>query len=232
MQSEYYYSMWMLLRYSDARSFTTSPATDQGVFPQLKYFVTWEESTMKFTFSLITAAFISISWGSPLPSPQSDGAISVEARSAQTCGDSNTAVPLYRAYNALGGDHFYTTSAIEIQSAAAIGWTFNEGITGHLFPNQQLGTVPFYRLYNPSIIDHFYTTSAQQRDVAIANLGYVFENVVGYVYPDTACGGSPLYRLYNSVLTDHFYTMSASERDFAAANGWVGEGVAAYVLPA
>jgi hypothetical protein len=41
-------------------------------------------------------------------------------------------VPLYRLYNRSNGDHFYTISYAERQSAISSGWV-SEGVTGYVF---------------------------------------------------------------------------------------------------
>jgi hypothetical protein len=155
---------------------------------------------------------------------------------AQACGDPRHAVPLLRAYKRGLVDHFYTTSAAELQDFVThLGYN-DEGTTGYIFADQQLHTVPLYRLYNAAIVDHFYTTNATKRDNAVKNLGYKNEGVTGYVYPDTACGLLPLYTLYSAAGADHFYTMSAAERDNASNRlsnslGYSQEDVAGYIFP-
>jgi hypothetical protein len=43
------------------------------------------------------------------------------------------AIPLYRVYQVSSGDHFYTTSADERDSALRGGY-INEGIAGYVWP--------------------------------------------------------------------------------------------------
>ncbi|KAF8870182.1 hypothetical protein BD779DRAFT_612568 [Infundibulicybe gibba] len=148
-----------------------------------------------------------------------------------TCADNSKAVPFLRAYNPTLTDHFYTTSAPELDNAVKNLGYANEGSVGRIWTTQQPGTVPLYRLYSDSGTDHFYTTSAPERDNAVANLGYKFESTAGFVYPAAMCGAVPLYRLYSPSATDHFYTPSASERGNAANSlGYSNEGVAGYIL--
>src|SRR5262249_5611002 len=75
---------------------------------------------------------------------------------------------LYRLFNPTSGDHFYTTSAAERDSAVASFGYQNEGIAGYVFASQAAGTTPLYRLLNTVNGDHFYTTSAAERDSDIA----------------------------------------------------------------
>lgn len=88
-------------------------------------------------------------------------------------------VPLYRLYSVAATDHFYTTSAVERDSAAAGAYQY-EGIAGYIFPTEECGAIPLFRMYNPGVLDHFYTTSAGETDFA-AGGGYVREGTTGYV---------------------------------------------------
>ncbi len=145
---------------------------------------------------------------------------------------SNGAAPFYRLNKIAGtkGDHFYTLSASERNTAITSHGYKYEGVAGYLFPDQKPGTVPFYRLWSPTAIDHFYTTSAEWRDRAAANDGYVFEGIAGYLYPNQAANTAPLYRSYSHGAADYFYTMSAAERDSAAKSGWGYQDVAGFMF--
>jgi Repeat of unknown function (DUF5648) len=91
------------------------------------------------------------------------------------------AVPLYRLYNPVQTDHFYTTNVTEMGNAISHLGYDAQGIAGYIYPDQVSGTVPFYRLYNPRQIDHFYTANAAERENAISNLGYISEGAAGYI---------------------------------------------------
>jgi hypothetical protein len=155
----------------------------------------------------------------------------------RTCADPGTAVEFLRADNNAVVDHFYTSSAAEMANAvASLGYVF-EGTVGRIFPATSSFTVPLFRVANSALSDHFYTTDAAERNNAINTLGYSDEGIAGFVYPasDTSsqsvCSAIPLFRLYNPTAFDHFYTQSASERDNAiSSNGYVSEGIAAFIL--
>jgi hypothetical protein len=67
-------------------------------------------------------------------------------------------------------DHFYTSSAVERDSAIAnFGYT-SEGIACFVFHFQAPGIVPLHRHANFTTGDRFYTTSTVERDQAIAQL--------------------------------------------------------------
>ncbi|SJL03985.1 uncharacterized protein ARMOST_07342 [Armillaria ostoyae] len=126
-----------------------------------------------------------------------------------------------------GLNHFYTTSAAEIENAIM---QYSEGDTALVFGIQAPGTVPLYRAFQPRGADHFYTTDDNERNNAVKNLGYNDEDVVGYIYPSEVCCSVPLYRMYNPRLHDHFYT--ANKKNTATQTlGYVTEGIAGYVIP-
>lgn len=155
-------------------------------------------------------------------------------QAAETCEPSSSFTPLYRAYSASAIDHFYTTSASELNTAvSSLGYTF-EGVTGNVLVSQSAITAsePLYRLYSGGATDHFYTTSAAELSTAVGSNGYTFEGVPGWIYPSQVCGSIPLFRTYDAQGTDHFYTTSQAEYESVVAGGFADEGVVGYVLPA
>ncbi|KNZ77362.1 hypothetical protein J132_05790 [Termitomyces sp. J132] len=155
----------------------------------------------------------------------SAASLNLEAR--QSCGDPANASPFFRLYNSGDVDHFYTLDASEGLSATNLGYT-SEGVSSHIFPSEQPGSVPLYRLYSPGVTDHFYTIDAAERDSAV-KLGYYLEGVAGYIYPNAICGAVPFFRMYSANGGDHFYTTSTPERDSALGIGYADEGIAGYV---
>lgn len=154
-----------------------------------------------------------------------------QARAAQTCG--SPTVALLRGYSNSAKDHFYTTDAVEMETALVKSGYASEGDAGFVFPTQAPDTIPLYRLYNRDIHDHFYTTSASERDTAISRFQYSYEGITAYVYASALCGSVPLYRVQNPTVQDHFYTTDAAEKNTAIGRlGYVDEGIAAYVIQA
>lgn len=129
------------------------------------------------------------------------------------------------------GDHFYTISEPERDSALArSGYRF-EGIACYVAASPTQGSIPLFRLFNHDNGDHFYTTSAPERNRAVASAGYQNEGVACYVRGSSGNQAVPFYRLYNGDSGDHFYTTSKTEADSAAANDdYQAEGVACYVF--
>ncbi|KAJ7574092.1 hypothetical protein C8J56DRAFT_803618, partial [Mycena floridula] len=90
-------------------------------------------------------------------------------------------VALLRGFQPLTGDHFYTTSAGEMESAVG-NLRFNignnkEGTAGFVYTDANCGGSPLYHLFNVGMSDHFYTMSAGERDLAVAS-SYVFEGLL------------------------------------------------------
>ena len=129
--------------------------------------------------------------------------------------------PVHRAL-CPGGDHFYTTDEAEI---AALGCTAEHLDFFYTLASEVGGSRELYRCYSASATDHFYTLSSTCEGASSMTL----EGHIGYVVTSDTCGAVPLYRLYHGDTNDHFYTPSAAERDSAIADGWVDEGIEAYV---
>lgn len=130
---------------------------------------------------------------------------------------------MYRLYNRITGEHFYTASAYERDVLKAGDWNY-EGV-GWYAPSS--GS-PVYRLYNPGLGDHHYTTNGAERDMLVREAGWNYEGIGWY-----SGGTKPLYRQYNPGLRigQHNYTANAGERDaLIAYHGWRDEGVGWYGL--
>lgn len=132
-------------------------------------------------------------------------------------------IPMYRLYNRITGEHFYTANAYERDVLKAGDWNY-EGI-GWYAPST--GS-PVYRLYNPGLGDHHYTTNMAERDMLVREAGWNYEGIGWY-----SGGTKPLYRQYNPGLRigQHNYTANAGERDaLIAYHGWRDEGIGWYGL--
>ncbi|KAJ7468174.1 hypothetical protein FB451DRAFT_1258443 [Mycena latifolia] len=176
---------------------------------------------MKYLFSAI---FLSVA-------VRLTGALHISEPEKRTCGDPGNAQPLYRCYNPTGLDHYYTTSANNVNLHNSV-WPFQE-VAAMVFVDAEESTVPFYHVYSNAVIDNYYTTSMTEVEAALKN-GYAnaTNDPLTYVYPTQICGSVPFYELYSASKTDHFYTTSESERlDFIANEGYTDVEIAGYVLP-
>lgn len=133
--------------------------------------------------------------------------------------------PMFRLYNPLNHEHFYTESTVEKNTLTKkYGWV-DEGI-GWTAPS--ISKTPVYRLYNPILRDHHYTTSKVERDKLVAKDHWKDEGI-GWYSDDNK--GKPLYRQFAPFLTSgsHNYTTDPNERKvLTKQRGWVDEGISWY----
>jgi hypothetical protein len=128
---------------------------------------------------------------------------------------------LFRLWNPGSGDHFYTTSATERDSAAAGGYA-KEGTACHVFSASAASRIPMHRLFKKF--------GARLRLHVKIVQNYVSEGTACQVFSNAAAGRVPLHRLFNASNGDHFYTTSDAERDNAIAKfGYVSENEACFV---
>ncbi|KAJ7500984.1 hypothetical protein B0H11DRAFT_1993254 [Mycena galericulata] len=121
---------------------------------------------------------------------------------ADCAADVSQIVPLYRDWDGVISDHFYT---VLTTPRTRNGYTA-EGVRLSVFPTQVSGAVQFIRLYSSAATDHFYTTNATEAQAAAS-------------------------RQLSPAGLDHFYTINATERDGAETSGWAYEQIAGYVFP-
>jgi Repeat of unknown function (DUF5648) len=163
------------------------------------------------------------------PEPPADTHTSSHITAAQ---GTPATTALLRAYSPTSGDHFYTISVTERDTAAADLGYVDEGVACQVFATAETDTTPLLRVFNPASGDHFYTTSIAERDTAVATLGYHDEGIACHVFATAGTDTTPLLRVFNPDTVDHFYTTSATERDTAVATlGYQDEGIACHVYP-
>lgn len=133
---------------------------------------------------------------------------------------------VFRLYNCHSGEHFYTTSLQERQSAIQQGWQ-DEGIGFYGMRDDHSN--PVYRLYNPNVGDHHYTSSMVECQM-LTERGWQNEKIAWYADPE---GSTPIYRLYNPNATtgSHHYTISFAEYTELEKAGWQGEKIGFYGAP-
>lgn len=131
--------------------------------------------------------------------------------------------PLYRLYNPITGEHFYTMNIEEQRLYMSNGWNA-EGIGG-LFPaHAGMNNISYYRFRNPNTGEHHYASDDAEIEMII-KAGWIIE---GFAFYSLTEGGTPIYRLYNpnAVTGTHFYTIDEAERDYLVSIGWRYEGIA------
>lgn len=134
-------------------------------------------------------------------------------------------VDMYRLYNPLNKEHFYTSDKNERNTLKnKYGWVY-EGI-GWIAPSASKN--PVYRLYSSITRDHHYTMDKNERDTLVRVHGYTYEGI-GW-YSDDA-KGVPLYRQYAPFLISgaHNYTTDKNEKKvLVKERGWIDEGIGWY----
>lgn len=130
---------------------------------------------------------------------------------------------VYRLYNEVTGEHFFTSSQGERDSLLQDSNWKNEGDAWQ----SPSTAIPVYRLYNPTVGEHFYTTSTDEADGLVSKYGWVSEGINFVSKPN----GTPVYRLYNPNATrgTHMFTTSSGEKQNLLKIGWLDEGIAFYV---
>lgn len=134
---------------------------------------------------------------------------------------------LYRLYNTVSGEHFFTMKLEERDQfltnpdwkEEGIGWTVPE-----------VSDSPIYCVANPNTNDHHYTMDKNEYE-ALKSLGWIDGGISFYSatgeHQDQ--GLVPLYRLYNpnhKGTGSHHYTVDENERDTLVSQGWNNEGIA------
>ena len=129
---------------------------------------------------------------------------------------------VYRLYNSLTGEHFFTADEGEKQRLINAGWT-DEGIG--FYAHSEDGD-PVYRLYNTNGGEHHYTMDSAEREKLIA-AGWIDEGIAFYSDEDEEI---EVYRAYNpnAASNNHSYTVSDAEQSSLLTAGWTDEGIAWY----
>lgn len=137
----------------------------------------------------------------------------------------SSGIEMYRLYNPISGEHFYTQNIQEKDNLVGIGWKY-EGI-GWYAPSSS--NTPVYRLYNKNAQDHHYTTDQIEKETLV-QLGWNDEGI-GWYSDDSKT--ISLHRVYNpntKKAGSHHYTSDQNERNSLVSQGWKDEGVAWYAL--
>ncbi|QFJ55172.1 MBG domain-containing protein [Pseudobutyrivibrio xylanivorans] len=119
-------------------------------------------------------------------------------------------VPVYRLYNTLTGDHFYTMVKAErdaiLKNETTKGWT-DEGIAWQV---RSEGDKPVYRLFDiTGKGGHIYTTNIELRNQYMAN-GWQDEGIAWY---SPSVSGRVVFKITDKATGKIFYTISRAERD-------------------
>ncbi len=132
---------------------------------------------------------------------------------------------LYRLYNTLSGEHFFTTNKEERNQLLTSATWKEEGL-GWTVPESS--DAPIYCVLNPNTNDHHYTMDQNEYDTLLS-LGWIGEGPRFYSATDQEQELVPLYRLYNpnhKGTGSHHYTADENEKNTLVSQGWNDEGIA------
>jgi hypothetical protein len=129
--------------------------------------------------------------------------------------------PIYRLYNRINGDHYYTKYEDEKTQLVNTPVWISEEIAFYIDEK----TPPVYQYYNNVNGDHFYTSGVAEA-LSISNKYPWQYNRIAFGSDQDSDTSQPLYRLYSPIY-GHFYTTNFSEI-LANVNisGWMFEGTA------
>lgn len=141
---------------------------------------------------------------------------------------------VYRFWNQIEGNHFYTINKTEwldvIKRYPSI-WKY-EGLAYQASSTQGASEVPLYRFWNLQSGQHFYTANSGEKDWLIATYPHIwqYEGIAYYILPlESTAPSQTIYRFWRPDKNHHFYTGSSVERDWIIAtypNIWTYEGEA------
>jgi len=158
-------------------------------------------------------------------------------------------ITIYRFFNPLASDHFYTTheneldskhhqSPIKYSQEGILGYTIKSDAPRLIVPGSYF-TKPVYRYFQERFLDHFYTTDSTEIGTTsfgkYGNHEYKCEGVAFKVSAVQIEDTVPIYRYWNEKDKDHFYTTNIKEIDITTVGmekgGWKCEGIVGYISP-
>ena len=152
-----------------------------------------------------------------------------QGRSADTCADPSLTGVYVVGFDPNHTWHDYGPRWAFVNNALnGFDWKL-QGPAFLAWPNAQEFTVPFYELIKENPDELIFVTSPTGAPPVVD--GFTLQGIIGYVYETQVCGSVPLSVAFQEAATDRYYTTSASEHASLVANGWVDEGIAAFVLP-
>ena len=131
---------------------------------------------------------------------------------------------VYRLYNLVTGEHFYTASVDEGNNLIDAGWSF-EG-SAWIAPKES--SMPVYRLIN-SAGGHIFTPDPEEKRILVES-GWREEGIAFYSSLPTDLPIIPIYRAYCPGNGDHLFAANATEYYSLLSVGWQGEGIRFYGL--
>ncbi|KDR69047.1 hypothetical protein GALMADRAFT_1353024 [Galerina marginata CBS 339.88] len=188
---------------------------------------------MKYTIpTLLISLILSCFSATCAPAPEVHD-LSVERRTANTCGDPSTSEIYYEAFSPSRTAHLLQRHSAFVSDDSVLGEDFQiQAASFRAWRTQQTGTSPLYRLAAAGSPppDYVFAVSTDANPSTVSGFATA-PFIIGYVYATQICDSIPLYVVSVSSSRDHYYTVDADERDELVNDGWTDQGIAAYVLP-
>ncbi len=137
--------------------------------------------------------------------------------------------PLKVYWSAKRGDVWETATAVGESAARDAGYQFVR-IEGHVFANQEPGTIPLKLYWNERREDNLVAATPAGEQSALT-AGYKFIRVEGYVYPVQAHGTLPLKLFWKEQQEDNLATATAEGEQVALSSGYQFVRIEGYVCP-
>lgn len=131
-------------------------------------------------------------------------------------------VPVYRFFNKVSGNYFYTASTAERDYVIAVYpmYFVYEGQAFNAYLQPSTGIYPVYRFYNLASKGHFYTASEAEKSyiIAVYSNWLKYEGIAYYSYIDQVPGSVPMYRFVNLRRGGHLFTIDTDEKQYIETN--------------
>lgn len=142
---------------------------------------------------------------------------------------------IYQLYNPRTHDHILTASLTEYDTLGKHRWT-QQGIAFQSYTApaivEGITAEPLYCLVSTNGLRHTWATSAAQVRALIKSKAWKYEGLDGYILPSPISGSVPIGQLRARAGGQNLLATSLNEYEILSVNGWIGQGIVGYVMPA
>ena len=170
-------------------------------------------------------------YGLPASATATTATAGTPATGAAVTGDATTTPGLasvFRFYDTVTGDHFYTANAAEKAMLQSTVPTLTYEGAAFATPTVPADTSDVFRFYDTVTKTHFFTASTAERDGILKALpSFQYEGVAFQAYADSAADTVTLERFYNTTTHLHHFALpdeAEAMRHGSAGAGWIDEG--------
>ncbi|KDR66593.1 hypothetical protein GALMADRAFT_1359788, partial [Galerina marginata CBS 339.88] len=160
------------------------------------------------------------------------GNVAAQRRAANTCGDPSLVSTFYGGFSIFNKAHAFNSRASWVSQDGGDGgdWQFEGPLFRAWKTPGQPSTFPLYVLSDSATTKFTFLLSTTGSPPTA--IGFTAGAIIAYAYSTQICGSVPLFAVAKSPTGDHWWTTDTTERDeFINLNGWIDQGVVAYVLP-